>query len=80
MVHTQELLTVHYESEVEDDIVPIFRKGEVWNDILTGFCFIYAIQSYWDWGLHNAHAEKSVNACDYTGLAYCQLNFTIPFN
>ncbi|KAM1146119.1 hypothetical protein COP2_039175 [Malus domestica] len=29
--YCHELLNVHYESEVEDDIVPIFRKGEEFN-------------------------------------------------
>jgi hypothetical protein len=34
-VQKQGLLNVDYESEVEDDILPIFRKGEVGSNILS---------------------------------------------
>lgn len=32
-LYNQELIHVDYESEVEDDMLPIFRKGEVWTKI-----------------------------------------------
>lgn len=39
--YLQGFIDVDFESEVEDDILPIFRKGEVKFDILTSlFIFI----------------------------------------
>ncbi|CAN1220186.1 Stress-response A/B barrel domain-containing protein UP3 [Linum perenne] len=36
--HCNEKIYVDYESEVEDDIIPIFRKGEVGNQMPVLFC------------------------------------------
>lgn len=34
----QGLLNLDYESEVEDDMLPLFRKGEVGSNIFSDLC------------------------------------------
>ncbi|XP_070667852.1 uncharacterized protein [Malus domestica] len=50
----EELLNVHYQSEVENDIVPIFRKGEEFN---VGVEFVLLL-SFVDTA--SGHAEEAL--------------------
>lgn len=51
----QGLINVDYESEVEDDILPIFRKGEVWS---TPFIFWVLLSQIFILAIHRLRAIR----------------------